>query len=78
METLIKNDNFEVSITGRNYDFIAVIENNSDEKLKIVFDNDEDYYLEIEPNDWLGLLADDEGYSMLNYLKNNNYEVYYE
>ena len=78
MEKLIKSDNFEVSITGRNYDFIAVIENNSDEKLKIVFDNDEDYYLEIEPNDWLGLLADDEGYSMLNYFKNNNYEVYYE
>ena len=78
MEALIKNDNFEVSITGRNYDFIAIIENNSDEKLKIVFDNDEDYYLEIKPNDWLGLLADDEGYSMLNCFKYNNYEVYYE
>ena len=78
MEALIKNDNFVVSITGRDYDFIAIIENNSDEKLKIVFDNDEDYFLEIKPNDWLGLLADDDGYSMLNYFKNNNYEVCYE
>ena len=64
MKTTVKNDAFEVKRTGRDYDFIATIENNTDLILAITpADYDEPFY--IEPNDWVGLLANDEGYYTL-------------
>lgn len=73
METIIATDEIIVKTTGRNYDFIATVENKTDEKIKIVFDKDEDYYIEIEPKDWLGLLADSEGWDMLECFKTGNF-----
>lgn len=74
MKTTVKNECFEVKRTGRDYDFIATIENNTDLILAITpADFEEPFY--IEPNDWVGLLADDEGYYTLEALENGKYEI---
>lgn len=67
MKTIFENDVIKVSKTGRDYDFIAVVENETNKEIEIVFDNDEMKIqgFAIKPNDWVGLLADEEGYLSL-------------
>lgn len=53
---------FELKETGHDYDFIATIQNNTDRVLKFTFDEDLGLdNLEIAPNEWVGLLADEGG-----------------
>lgn len=53
---------FELKKTGQDYDFIATIQNNTDSVLKFKFDEHVDVdNFEIAPNDWVGLLANEEG-----------------
>ena len=63
-KVIYDKDGIVVKTTGKDYDFIATIENNTDE----------DYYInEIDMNipahDWVGLLADEDGYNAVNYFK---------
>lgn len=63
--TIIHEENGVIfSATGRSYDFIATIENTTDETKEIHFDWT-DEYLPLDPHDWTGIPADDEGYEML-------------
>ena len=71
MKTVFENDVIKVSRTRRDYDFIAVVENKTNKEVKIIFDDDEMEYqnFSIGANDWVGLLANDEGYSSLKELE---------
>lgn len=62
-----------IKTTGKNYDFIATIENKTNKEICIIFANDE-----IDPivvNDWVGILADNNGYQSLAALQNSEFEV---
>lgn len=74
--TTIRNDDYiKVETTGHNYDFIATIENKTENTILIVFDDESDYLPEITINayDWIGLLANDTGYETLKALANNKF-----
>lgn len=75
MTTIFENDLIKVSATGRDYDFIAVIENKTNQEICVHYDepgyNDNYDPILIEPNDWIGLLADDEGYDWVKAIENN-------
>ena len=75
MKVVFENDIIKVSETGRNYDFIAVLENKLDEKIQVIFD-DEDFEYEtmtIDGNDWCGILANSNGCFVLEELKNGRF-----
>lgn len=57
-------DGIKVTTTGRNYDFIATIENDTDEEYCV-----EELGLCVPAHDWVGFLADDEGYADLEYFE---------
>lgn len=69
----------KVETTGRSYDFIATIENLTNYEYCL----DEELHSELEqylgftpegyciaPHDWVGILANDEGYMLLDFFKN--------
>lgn len=57
-------EGIKVITTGRNYDFIATIENDTDEEYCV-----EELGLCVPAHDWVGFLADDEGYADLEYFE---------
>lgn len=65
MKIIFENELIRVESTGRDYDFIATIENKTDKKIRIHYKDMDllDTYgtIDVEPNDWVGLLADEEG-----------------
>jgi hypothetical protein len=69
MKTIFENEFIRVESTGKDYDFIATIENKTDKKIRIRYspmDFDVIYdTIDIEPNDWVGLLADKEGHDLV-------------
>ena len=75
MTTIFENDLIKVSTTGHDYDFIAVVENKTNEQICIHYDepgyNDNYDPILVAPNDWIGLLADDEGRDWLKAIENN-------
>lgn len=75
MTTIFENDFIKVSTTNKDYDFINVIENKTNKQISIHYDepgyNDNYDPILIESNDWVGLLADEEGRDWLNAIKNN-------
>ena len=75
MTTIFENDLIKVSVTGRDYDFIAIIDNKTDGQICIHYDepnyNDNYEPILVAPNDWFGLLADDEGRNWVKAIKNN-------
>lgn len=67
---IIYEDNYvKVETTGQDYDFIATIQNKTDSNLDCIIGNDEDMICLLEPNNWLGILANDEGYEELELIK---------
>ena len=79
MTTIFENDFIKVSTTGRDHDFIAIIDNKTDGQICIHYDkpnynNNYDPIL-VAPNDWIGLLADDEGRDWLKAIENNQIYV---
>ena len=75
MTTIFENDLIKVSATGRDYDFIAIIDNKTDGQICIHYDesscnNNYDPIL-VAPNDWIGLLADEEGRDWVKAIENN-------
>ena len=76
MKTVFENEVIKVSRTGRDYDFIAVVENKTDKKVQIVFDNELEFYnFSLGANDWVGLLANDDGYATLEELEAERFTV---
>ena len=79
MTTIFENDLIKVSATGRDYDFIAIIDNKTDGQICIHYDeqgyNDNYDPILIAPNDWAGLLADEEGRDWVKAIKNNQIYV---
>lgn len=65
MKTIFENEFIRVESTGKDYDFIATIENKTDKNIRLRYnpmDFDVIYdTIDIESNDWVGLLADKEG-----------------
>mgnify|MGYP003458705879 CR=1 FL=1 len=79
MTTIFENDLIKVSATGRDYDFIAIIDNKTDGQICIHYDkpgyNDNYDPILVAPNDWVGLLADEEGKDWLKAIENNQIYV---
>ena len=69
MKIIFENELIRVESTGRDYDFIATVENKTDKNIRLRYnpmDFDVIYdTIDIEPNDWVGLLADKEGYDLV-------------
>ena len=79
MTTIFENDLIKVSTTGHDYDFIAIIDNKTDGQICVHYDkpgyNDNYNPILVAPNDWIGLLADDEGRDWLKAIENNQIYV---
>lgn len=76
METIFENEIIKISETGRDYDFIAIIENKTDNEIDIEYQNGFiQSIITIYPNDWIGVLADADGYIVLDSLKNKNFKI---
>lgn len=79
MTTIFENDLIKVSTTGHDYDFIAVVENKTDKQICVHYNepgyNDNYDPILIAPNDWIGLLADDEGRDWVKAIENNQIYV---
>ena len=75
MTTIFENDLIKVSATGHDYDFIAIIDNKTDGQICVHYDepgyNDNYEPILVAPNDWFGLLADDEGRDWVKAIENN-------
>lgn len=79
--TIFENDFIKVSTTDKDYDFIAVIENKTNNKICVHYDepgyNDNYDPILIRSNDWVGLLANDEGRDWVKAIENNQVHVAY-
>ena len=77
--TIFENEFIKVSTTGKDYDFIAVIENKTNEQICVHYDepgyNDSYEPILIAPNDWVGLLANEEDRDWVEAFKNNQIYV---
>lgn len=73
--TIFENDFIKVSTTGQDYDFIAVVENKTNEQICVHY-NEPDYNdnyepILIKPNDWMGLLSNKEGRDWVKTIERN-------
>lgn len=75
MNVIYKDDYITVSETGRDYDFIAIIENDSEELVR--FEQYGEDYFDIDPHDYIGLLADDQGRHILQAIKEKIFWIHY-
>lgn len=77
--TIFENDFIKVSTTDKDYDFIAVIENKTNEQVCVHYNepvyNDNYDPILIAPNDWVGLLANEEDRDWVEAFKNNQIYV---
>ena len=77
---IYEDDEITIETTSKDYDFIATVENKTNDTINIVFT--EEYRglesFSIKPNDWVGLLADEEGYLSLEVFKSNNFYTIFE
>ena len=73
--TIFENEFIKVNTTDKDYDFIAVIENKTNEQICVRYDkpdyNDNYDPILIAPNEWIGLLANEEGRDWVEAFKNN-------
>lgn len=52
-DTIIVDDNFVVTPTGRDYDFVAIINNTANEDITLYIDGEE--FISVQDGDWVGL-----------------------
>lgn len=79
MKTIFENEFIRVESTGQDYDFIATVENKTDKNIRLRY-NPMDFVviydtIDIEPNDWIGLLADEEGRGLVRTFELGQVEV---
>lgn len=77
MKEIFKNEQIEITTTGHDFDFIAIVENLTNKHITIDF-FDTETSLDIDAGDYIGILADDEGYFILEQFKTLNFLVYEE
>ena len=81
MNTIFENDFIKVSTTNKDYDFIAVILNKTNNKICVHYDepgcNDNYDPILIRSNNWVGLLEDEEGRDWIKAIENNQIYVTY-
>lgn len=68
----------DIKKSGRDYDFIATIENNTDKTMKLYIDDLEGWYSEpvvVAANDRVGFLADEEGRFQVESIMNGDFQV---
>lgn len=73
MIMIFENEQIKVKETGRDYDFIATVENKTDHEITIIFNDDC-----IEPivvDDWIGILADSNGYETIEAFRNGEFSI---
>lgn len=77
---IYEDDEITIETTGKNYDFICTVENKSNDTIVIVFTGEYEYLeaFKINPGDWVGLLADDEGYLSLEAFENGDFYTIFE
>ena len=77
--TIFENEFIKVSTTGKDYDFIAVIENKTNEQICVHYDepgyNDSYEPILIGSNDWVGLLNTEEDRDWIKAFENNQIYV---
>lgn len=75
MTTIFENDFIKVSTAKQDTDLIAVIENKTNQKICVHYDapgyNDNYDPILIQPNSWVGIEANDEGYDWIEAIKRN-------
>lgn len=71
---------YEFKETGKDYDFIATMSNNTDKTMKLFIENEEQVLepIIIKPQDWIGFLAEDYDRSLVENIKENKYFVEFE
>ena len=70
---LYEDKNILLKSTGRDYDFIAIIENKLDKPIHITFENED--AIGMSANNWVGLLADDDGIETVDNIINRRFSV---
>lgn len=70
---LYEDKNIILKSTGRDYDFIATIENKLDKSIRITFENEDE--IGMSANNWVGLLADDDGRETVDNIINRRFSV---
>lgn len=70
---LYEDKNIILKSTGRDYDFIATIENKLDKPIHITFENEDK--IGMSANNWVGLLADDDGRETVDNIINRRFSV---
>lgn len=77
--TIFENDFVKISTTDKDYDFIAVIENKTNEQICVHYNepgyNDNYDPILIAPNDWVGLLNTEEDRDWIKAFENNQIYV---
>jgi hypothetical protein len=79
-KTIYEDENITVSTTGKDYDFIAIVENHGDEDVTIRFDESDEvgsdeHNFSLDAGDWAGLLANVDGYICLSAFYNGKFSV---
>lgn len=73
-EIIYEDARIKVETTGSDYDFIATVENKTNEPISVCFPTTELNFT-LQPNDWLGLLADVEGELILELFKRKKFNT---
>ena len=81
METMFENDEVQIRSTGRDYDFIATVENKTAHPIVVAPSEKADEEMEwfepfaVEPGDWVGVEANDDGARFMNAVEAGNFEA---
>lgn len=79
MEKIFENDFIKVNTTVKDSDFIAVIENKTNQKICVHYDkpgyNDNYNPILIQPNSWVGVENNDEGRDWIKAIENDQIYV---
>ena len=79
MEKIFENDFIKVNTTVKDSDFIAVIENKTNQKICVHYDepgyNDNYDPILLQPNSWVGVENNDEGRDWIKAIENNQISV---
>ena len=77
--TIFENDFIKANTTDKDYDFIVVIENKTNEQICVHYNepgyNDNYDPILIAPNDWVGLFANEKGRDWMKAFENNQIYV---
>lgn len=74
--TVYEDGDIVVTKTGRNYDFIAIVENKNNYAIRVIIGDEYDgEYFDIDANEWIGILADEDGYYCLEELRKGNFKI---